>query len=88
MEQRINLLTRIKSGVSSLIGLLGAIAILAHSTGFYEFPNPKILSTKWETCIGLSICAGLWYLKDSEITDFVRQVWNGLIGLFKKKTDA
>jgi hypothetical protein len=88
MEEIIKILIRIKSGLSSLIGLLCAIAILAHASGLYVFPNPNFLNRPSEVCIGLAVCAGLWYLKDSEITHFVRQLWNGLIGLFKKKTDV
>lgn len=81
------ILNRFKSGASSLIGLIGVIGIVAHITGFYEFPNPEFMNDWWESGIGLIVCAGFFYLKDSEIADFIRQAWNTLMSLFKKKAE-
>lgn len=81
------ILNRFKSGLSSLLGVIGMIAIVMHMTGIYKFPNPNFMNDWWEMGIGMIVCGGLFYLKDSEIADFIRQAWWSLLNLFKKKAE-
>lgn len=77
----------IKGYMLSLIGLVVFFAILAHGTGFYEFPNPTILHKGWEIGLGLLLSFGLIVFPKSKIESFVEQGWAILLGLFKNKVD-
>lgn len=79
----------IKGWVLSLIGLIGAIGILLHWTGYLALPNPKALDTNTECIIGLLVSGAFFALPktklDQWITDGVQSIFDKFTG---KKKDA
>jgi len=74
----------IKGYITSLLGLIGVIAIGLHASGYYEFPNPEFLDKDTEVCIAIAICFGLFLLPYTKIESIIENVVNFIVDKFKK----
>lgn len=74
----------LKGYLTSILGLIGILAIGAHETGFFEFPNPDFLNKEWESLIALIICFGLFRLPSSKIEAFIDSLVQSVVDRFKK----
>lgn len=74
----------IKGYITSLIGLIGIVAIGLHLSGVLEFPNPDFLDKETEAGIALIGCIGLFILPYSKIEAMVESIINFIIDKFKK----
>ncbi len=75
----------IKGWFLTLIGFIGVIAIIAHASGFYVFPNPEFFNTKTEVSIGLLICFALVVFKKTKIETYIEEFLKPIIDFIKKK---
>lgn len=75
----------LKGWVLSLIGLIGILAIIAHSTGYLKFPNPDALSTTTESVIGLIVSFSLMLFPKTKIEGYVESMMGVVVNIFKKK---
>lgn len=74
----------IKGYITSILGLLGVIAIFLHGSGFFEFPNPDFLDKQSEITIALIVCAALFILPYSKIESIIESLMTWVIEKFKK----
>lgn len=74
----------IKGWVLSAIGLLGLVAVIAHATGFYELPNPDILSKTYECVIAGIFCFALFLLPKTKIDTAIEKLFTWAIDKFTK----
>lgn len=74
----------IKGYITSVLGLLGIVAIGLHWTGVLEFPNPEFLDKQSEIVIAFILCAGLFVLPYSKIEAVIESLFNWVIERFKK----
>lgn len=82
----------IKGWVTTIIALLGLIAIIAHATGYVEFPNPEFMSKKYESIIGALICLVFLRLPRTLIDGWIESIAStgvdSVKSLIKKKGDT
>lgn len=59
------------------MGFCGILMIIAHSTGFFVFPNPDVLDTTYESVIGLIVCFSLLLFPKTKIEGLVESMMGG-----------
>ncbi len=77
----------LKGWVLSLMGFIGIVAIAAHSTGFFVFPNPDILDNTYEAVIGLIVCFSLLLFPKTKIEALIESMMGVVVNIFTKKKD-